>query len=118
MVDFALAYAYAHISTATTKLNITMLIFVLVVSLPLCRGLDSLLEGDVAVPRSPTGGKVRDSFLLAPTQLWSNGVVPFLFETLPLENGGEEPIFNDGHKQMIRDAVNHISQKVPCIKFR
>ena len=82
------------------------------------RGLDALVQGDVAVPRSTTGEKVRDSFLLNPSQLWSNGLVPFVFETLQLEGGGEEPIFSDQHKQIIRDAMAHISEQVPCIKFR
>ena len=77
-----------------------------------------LIEGDVAIPRSQTGGKVEDSFLLDSSQLWSNGIVPYLFETLQLENGTAEPIFSDEHKQMIKDAMAHISEQVPCIKFR
>ena len=90
------------------------MVFVL---LPLSRGLEQLLEGDVAVPTSSTGDTVQDSFLLAPSKLWSNGIVPYLFEKLPLEGGGEESIFSDYHKQMIREAMAHISEKVPCIQF-
>ena len=81
-----------------------------------CSG--ELIEGDVAVPRSQTGGNVKDSFLLDSSQLWSNGIVPYLFETLQLENGEEEPIFSEDNKQMMRDAMAHISEQVPCLKFR
>ena len=81
-----------------------------------CSG--DLIEGDVAIPRSQTGGKIKDSFLLDSSQLWSNGIVPYLFETLQLENGEEEPIFSDNNTQMMRDAMAHISEQVPCIKFR
>ena len=95
-----------------------MLKLVLISSLHFCIGFDTLLEGDVAMPRSPAGMKVEDTFLLNTNQLWSNGVVPFIFEKLLLEGGGEEPIFSDKNKQMIRKAMAHISEKVPCIKFR
>ena len=92
-----------------------MIFVVIGITLPLCSGL---MEGDVAVPRSLTGGKVRDSFLLDASQLWSNGIVPFRFETLALEDGGVEDIFSDDHKQLIREAISHISTHVPCLVFR
>ena len=90
--------------------------WILLVILKTCSGL--LIEGDVAVPRSSAGDKVSNSFVSDPSQLWTNGIVPYLFETLQLENGTAEPIFSDEHKQMIKDAMAHISEQVPCIKFR
>ena len=95
-----------------------MFIFLLFVTLPLCSSVDKLMEGDVALPRSSTGEEVRGSFLLDNSQLWSNGIVPFVFETLQLVNGGEEPLFSDQHKQLIREAMSKISKRVPCIRFR
>ena len=87
----------------------------IVVILPFCRGLE---EGDVAVPRSSSGETVRESFIMDPSQLWPDGKVPYLFETLPLEDGGEEPLFHEDHKQMMREAMSHINKMVPCIQFR
>ena len=81
-----------------------------------CSGV--LIEGDIAVPSFSTGGDVRNSFLLNSSQLWSDGIVQYLFETLTLHNGEEEPLFSDDHKQMIRYAMFHISGQVPCIAFR
>ena len=95
-----------------------MLLLMLFVSVPVSRGFDILLEGDIAKPRYSSMENVRDSFLQSPSKLWSNGLVPFRFEMLLLEDGGIEPIFRDEHKQLIRDAMSHISEKVPCIKFR
>ena len=89
---------------------------ILLVILKTSSGL--LMEGDVAVPKSLSGGRVSNSFVPDPSQLWTNGVVPYMFETLQLENGTEEPTFSDEHKQMIKKAMDHISEQVPCIKFQ
>ena len=86
--------------------------------LGLFTALDALIEGDIALPSSSRQGDVRDSFLLAPSQLWSNGIVPYRFETLVLAEGVEEPIFRAEDMQLLREAMEHISAQVPCIHFR
>ena len=93
---------------------VTLLLGVLTLS----KGLNALIEGDIAVPNSSNQGDVKNSFLLNPSQLWANGLVPFVFETLDLGGGMEEQIFSDSHKQLIREAMAHIEAQVPCIRFR
>eukprot|EP00092_Neocalanus_flemingeri_P028146 GFUD01030567.1.p1 GENE.GFUD01030567.1~~GFUD01030567.1.p1 ORF type:complete len:516 (-),score=125.26 GFUD01030567.1:65-1612(-) len=94
------------------------LTLILLVCCQVCRPFDELMEGDVATPRSPSGEKVKDSFILDSNQLWTGGVVPYKFEMLPLDDGGEEPLFSDKDKEMIEEALNHISEMVPCIQFK
>jgi hypothetical protein len=83
-----------------------------------CLGFDNLLEGDVAAPKDSMGIQVSNSFTLNSDHLWPNGVIPYLFENLRLDGGGEEPILSDDHKQMVREAIADITKKVPCLQFR
>ena len=86
--------------------------------LTLAKGRNALIEGDMAVPTASSHGDVKNSFLLDQSQLWSNGLVPFVIETLDLGGGVEEPIFSDSNMQLIRKAMAHIEEQVPCIRFR
>ena len=79
-------------------------------------GIQGLLEGDLAVPRT-LGGQTQDSFTTNQNNLWSEGLVPFLFETLELGDGWEEPIFRERDIELMRKAMKHISDRVPCIRF-
>ena len=60
----------------------------------------------------------KTSFLTDKTKLWDNGVVPYTFERLDLGDGTDEPLFRDQDMQLILDAMSHISDKVPRIRFR
>jgi hypothetical protein len=95
-----------------------MLVLFLALGFPFCTGFDRLFEGDVAVPRSHTDQEAPSAFILSPSKLWSGGFVPYSFETLSLANGEEEPIFSAKDKQLIKEAMTHISKMVPCIKLR
>ena len=86
--------------------------------LTLVKGRNALTEGDLAVPTTSSQGDVNNSSLLDQSRLWSNGLVPFVFETLDLGGGVEEPIFSDSDMQLIRKAMAHIEEQVPCIRFR
>ena len=52
------------------------------------------------------------------SQLWPNGLVPYTFEKMVFMNGEEEEWFSGQDKQLIRKAMSHISEQVPCISFR
>ena len=80
-----------------------MLLYILICTLQVCTGRNKLVEGEVAVQRPSSGEgdeEIMNSFL-------------FRFETF-----GEEPLFKDKDKKMIREVISHISENVPCIKFR
>ena len=87
-----------------------MLTLVLAV-LTLSKGADAFIDGDNL-------GGLKNSFLSNPSELWSNGIVPFVFETIVFLGGEEEPIFAESEKEMIREAMANIEELVPCIRFR
>ena len=122
---FTLSFAsLAHNSSAvqsaspTTADMLKILHIFLSLLLGYCVGFDNLLEGDVAAPRDSMGIQVSNSFTLNSDHLWPNGVIPYLFENLRLDGGGEEPILSNDHKQMVREAIADITKKVPCLQFR
>ena len=54
----------------------------------------ALVEGDVAVAVSRGGGQARHTFVTDPSNLWSNGIVFYTFETYEYY-GVVVPIFID-----------------------
>ena len=69
------------------------------------------MEGDIVVRQGDlTGGSpsALDAPLANPDRLWPSGVVEFKFyDTFPAQN-----------KDIMRNAMEYITRKVSCIKFR
>ena len=83
-----------------------------------------LLEGDIAVHAvMDNKDEVKNAFTTEKNRLWENGLVPYIFKELEYidEDSGKlvsEPVFGDQEKKNITDSLQHISENVPCIKFR
>ena len=84
----------------------------------LAGGLNAaLIESDIAMPDvTSTKGQAQQSFLVNNTLLWPRGIVKYRFETFH-EDGTKEEWFDETDKAEIRSAMDHISEKVPCIRF-
>ena len=84
----------------------------------------TLDEGDIAVPTISSGkSKVANAFTTGKSKLWEHGRVPFMFKDFEFKDEASgrmvsEPLFTEEDKKVIRDALHHISNNVPCIKFR
>ena len=77
----------------------------------------ALIESDIAMPaETSTKGQAQQSFLVDKSLLWPRGIVKYRFETY-LVDGIEEEWFDETDKAEIRSAMDHISEKVPCIRF-
>ena len=85
----------------------------------LAGGLNAaLIESDIAMPDvTSTKGQAQQSFLVDKTLLWPRGIVKYRFETLDHDDGNKEEWFDETDKAEIRSAMDHISEKVPCIRF-
>ena len=80
-----------------------------------------LVEGDIAVPTTDdvtTFAKTKNTFVTDVNKLWSGGRIPYRFEEWELEDGGTEPLFSDEDKTLIKQALQHIMDNIPCIQFR
>ena len=80
-----------------------------------------LVEGDIAVPTTDdvtTFAKTKNTFVTDVNKLWSGGRIPYRFEEWELKDGGTEPLFSDEDKTLIKQALQHIMDNIPCIQFR
>ena len=75
-----------------------------------------LVEGDVVMPVTKGGGMTKNAFLNDPSNLWSNGVVFYRFETFKWEEG-EKPIFDEQQIDSIRTIFQDIKREIPYLKF-
>ena len=70
-------------------------------------GKARVIEGDIAVIDAEPGS-TQNAFRSERDKLWDRGEVPFV---LDFE-------FSQDDEKMIRDAMQHVTDQVPCIKFR
>ena len=96
-----------------------MLEFGLLIILTLSRGLYGMLfEGDIATPVvTKNQTKAAESFIGDTNKLWKHGIVKYRFEVLVHQDGTKEDWFTEQDKTDIRSAMDHIAEKVPCIRF-
>ena len=82
-----------------------------------------LLERNIAIHDKGSVDEKSKTFHPNPTDrdqisLWEGGDVPFMFNHWYRGVAETEEDFTDEEKEVIRRALKHISDNVPCIKFR
>ena len=80
----------------------------------------NLFEGDIAVTeRRSLTGSAQNAFIKDTTRTWNKGWVPYRYETDVFDVAGvEEPVFADKQIKVIGEAMQKITDDVPCIHFR
>ena len=79
-----------------------------------------LVEGDIAVPTTvddTSSVKTKNTFVTDANNLWSSGIIHYRFATRILVSGGTEPLFSLEDVTLIKQALQHIMDNVPCIQF-
>ena len=88
---------------------------------------NNLVEGDIAVGGFPDvindSGQVSQAFVNMTERLWLGGIIPFAFKEFQFvdEVSGKmvtEPLFSTEYKNLIKRALQHVMNHVPCLIFR
>ena len=82
-----------------------------------------LLERNIAIHDKDSSEEKSKTFHPNPTdrdqiRLWEGGDVPFMFSHWYKGVAETEEDFSNKEKEVIRKALKHISDNVPCIRFR